>query len=57
MKKHFPKMQSVLSSFAGGDADKHIDEGDKIQIGDLELEVLATPGHTDGNIFKYCRKW
>jgi hypothetical protein len=23
----------------------------------LELEVLATPGHTDGNIFKYCRKW
>lgn len=48
MKRHFPMMKSVLSSFAGGDADKHIDEGDVINVGSVELQVLATPGHTDG---------
>lgn len=49
MKRHFPKMKSVLSSFAGGDADWHINEGDLIRVGDsVELQVIATPGHTDG---------
>jgi glyoxylase-like metal-dependent hydrolase (beta-lactamase superfamily II) len=42
-------MKSVLSSFAGGSADLHIDEGDVIKVGNsVELNVLATPGHTDG---------
>lgn len=51
MKRHFPKMKSVLSSFAGGQADILINEGDVIRISDsVELEVLATPGHTDGRI-------
>ena len=27
-----------------------IDEGDKIQVGDLELEVWLTPGHTDSQL-------
>jgi glyoxylase-like metal-dependent hydrolase (beta-lactamase superfamily II) len=30
--------------------DRRIDEGDKIAIGDLELEVWHTPGHTDGQL-------
>jgi hypothetical protein len=49
LKRHFPNMKSILSSFAGGNADLHIDEGDLIKVGNtIELNVLATPGHTDG---------
>jgi sulfur dioxygenase len=51
MKRHFPMMKSVLSSFAGGQADMLINGGDVIKLGeDIELEVLATPGHTDGKL-------
>lgn len=32
------------------DVDQLIDEGDKIQIGDVELEVWLTPGHTDSQL-------
>mgnify|MGYP003322317633 FL=1 len=32
------------------DVDQMIDEGDKIQIGDVELEVWLTPGHTDSQL-------
>lgn len=31
-------------------ADAYIDEGSKIQIGDMKFEVLHTPGHTEGSI-------
>jgi glyoxylase-like metal-dependent hydrolase (beta-lactamase superfamily II) len=30
--------------------ERRLNEGDKIQIGDLELEVWHTPGHTDGQL-------
>jgi sulfur dioxygenase len=54
MKRHFPNMKSVLSSFAGGQADVQIDEGEIIRAGDaVELQVIATPGHTDGNPCSY----
>jgi sulfur dioxygenase len=49
LKEHFPSMKSVLSKFSGGKADILIDEGDTIKVGnEVELKVLATPGHTDG---------
>jgi glyoxylase-like metal-dependent hydrolase (beta-lactamase superfamily II) len=32
---------------------KEINQGDKIQVGDSQLEVLATPGHTPGGITLY----
>lgn len=49
LKRHFPQMKSVLSQFAGGNADILIDEGARIKAGEsVELEVTATPGHTDG---------
>ncbi len=32
------------------DTDVLIDEGSKIQVGDLELEVWLTPGHTDSQL-------
>jgi hydroxyacylglutathione hydrolase len=30
--------------------DQHLDEGDKIKVGSLELEVWHTPGHTDSQL-------
>jgi glyoxylase-like metal-dependent hydrolase (beta-lactamase superfamily II) len=32
------------------EVDFTIDEGDRITIGDLELEVWLTPGHTDSQL-------
>ncbi len=44
-----------LSFFTGEnlvcpEADKFLDDGDKIKLGALELEVLHTPGHSPGGI-------
>jgi glyoxylase-like metal-dependent hydrolase (beta-lactamase superfamily II) len=44
-----------LSSFTGEDlicpkADRFIEDGDKIKVGAMELEVLHTPGHSPGGI-------
>ncbi|KIH56909.1 metallo-beta-lactamase domain protein [Ancylostoma duodenale] len=46
----FPSMKSVLAASSGGKADLHVKEGDKIKFGHEHLDVLATPGHTDGCI-------
>ncbi|HYH41609.1 MAG TPA: MBL fold metallo-hydrolase, partial [Burkholderiales bacterium] len=32
---------------------EHVDDGDTIQVGDLELKVLYTPGHTPDSISLY----
>uniref|UniRef100_A0A1I7YFQ5 Persulfide dioxygenase ETHE1, mitochondrial n=1 Tax=Steinernema glaseri TaxID=37863 RepID=A0A1I7YFQ5_9BILA len=48
LKRRFPKMRSVLSAQSGGKADLYIDGGDTVNVGEMELEVRATPGHTDG---------
>jgi glyoxylase-like metal-dependent hydrolase (beta-lactamase superfamily II) len=32
------------------EVENRVDEGDKIGVGDLELEVWHTPGHTDGQL-------
>lgn len=44
-------MKSVLAANSGGKADVHVKEGDKIKFGHEHLDVLATPGHTDGGPF------
>lgn len=33
--------------------DKFIDEGDEVKIGELQFQVLHTPGHTQGSICLY----
>ena len=38
------------------DADSRIDDGDLIHIGELEFEVIHTPGHTAGGTSLYCKK-
>ena len=38
------------------EADSRIDDGDLIHVGELELKVIATPGHTKGSVCLYCEK-
>lgn len=38
------------------EADSRIDDGDLIHIGDIEFQVIATPGHTKGSVSLYCEK-
>ena len=38
------------------EADSRIDDGDLIHIGDIEFQVIATPGHTKGGVSLYCEK-
>ncbi|MGQ4875495.1 MAG: MBL fold metallo-hydrolase [Promethearchaeia archaeon] len=37
-------------------ADRWLSEGDQIDVGELTLKVLETPGHTPGSISLYCKK-
>ncbi|KAG4971672.1 hypothetical protein JHK85_038093 [Glycine max] len=48
IKSKVPSVKSVISKASGATADLYVEPGDKVQIGDLFLEVRATPGHTKG---------
>lgn len=54
LKTLYPSAQSVVSERAGATcADIKVNDGDPIQIGNITLQVLATPGHTDGCVSYY----
>jgi len=36
--------------------DSRLNDGDLIHIGDLEFQVIHTPGHTQGSISLYCKE-
>ena len=38
------------------DADAKLKDKDVIKVGDLEFDVIATPGHTKGGLSLYCPK-
>lgn len=38
------------------EVDARIDEGDLLHLGELEFQVLHTPGHTSGSSCLYCEK-
>ena len=38
------------------EADSRIDDYDLLHIGDIEFQVIATPGHTKGGVSLYCEK-
>ena len=38
------------------EADSRIDDNDLIHLGELELKVIHTPGHTKGSTSLYCEK-
>ena len=46
--------QSIVSVHAGADcASQHVASGDEIRIGELVLQVIETPGHTNGCVSFY----
>ncbi len=52
----------VLASYIGVDkiileADSRVDDGDLLHIGNIELKVLHTPGHTNCSTSLYCEKY
>ncbi|EFH70707.1 predicted protein [Arabidopsis lyrata subsp. lyrata] len=48
LKTKLPGVKSVISKASGSKADMFLEPGDKVSIGDIYLEVRATPGHTAG---------
>mgnify|MGYP005762785381 CR=1 FL=1 len=38
------------------EADARVDEGDKLHVGDIELNVIHTPGHTNGGSSLYSKE-
>nr|CAH7719375.1 unnamed protein product [Callosobruchus chinensis] len=48
--------KSIISKTSGADADIHVNEGDYVEFGDQKLEVLSTPGHTNGCCTFYCEE-
>ncbi|XP_063223287.1 persulfide dioxygenase ETHE1, mitochondrial isoform X6 [Bacillus rossius redtenbacheri] len=49
LKKLLPGCKSIISRSSGARADLHVTDGDSIQFGGHKLDVVATPGHTDGH--------
>lgn len=39
----------MISQASGAKADKYLNCMDILQVGNIELEVRSTPGHTNGN--------
>lgn len=48
LKKNLPDCQSVISKASEAQADKYVNPMDILKIGNIELEVRPTPGHTNG---------
>ncbi|XP_037080379.1 persulfide dioxygenase ETHE1, mitochondrial-like isoform X2 [Pollicipes pollicipes] len=48
IKAALPDCQSVISAASGAQADVLLAPGDRLRVGELELETRATPGHTNG---------
>lgn len=48
LKKLVPGCQSLIAEVSGATADVHVQHGENVKFGDLELEVRCTPGHTNG---------
>lgn len=49
LKQMIEGCQSVLGEDSGAKADVYVGQGDKVTIGDIEIEARKTPGHTNGN--------
>nr|ACO14841.1 ETHE1 protein, mitochondrial precursor [Caligus clemensi] len=48
IKKLQPSVKSIISLASGAEADIHVNDGDKVEMGSIELVVHSTPGHTNG---------
>ena len=52
----------VLSSYIGADkivleADSRVDDKDIIHVGNIEFEIIHTPGHTNCSTSLYCKEY
>ncbi|MDL2280243.1 MBL fold metallo-hydrolase [Selenomonadales bacterium OttesenSCG-928-I06] len=55
--KEAPMLAKFIGKGApGAVADKFIDDGDTIEFGNVKLQVIHTPGHTQGGICLYNEK-
>jgi len=54
LKKLIPSVKSVIAKASGAKGDILVESGDKIKFGKHELEVRATPGHTNGCVTYVC---
>ena len=50
IQKECPDVQTIISDASGAKANILLKDGDKVQFGNLSLDVRSTPGHTDGCI-------
>lgn len=48
IRKERPHVHTVISEASGARADIKVKDGDAINVGEVKMQVIATPGHTDG---------
>jgi len=56
IKQHFKSSKSIVSKNAEANADVLIGENDIISFGDFDLNVIETPGHTNGCLTYYLKE-
>ena len=55
LKKLVPEIKSVISKVSGAMADIFVENGSIISFGKHQLEVVPTPGHTNGCVTYVCK--
>ncbi|MBC7475289.1 MAG: MBL fold metallo-hydrolase [Candidatus Sericytochromatia bacterium] len=54
MKEYFSESKSVIYQSSGVEcADIFVKDGDKIFIGQIQIDIIYTPGHTNGDVSYY----
>ncbi|XP_059480488.1 persulfide dioxygenase ETHE1, mitochondrial isoform X3 [Neocloeon triangulifer] len=56
LKTLIPGCKSLISKASGAQADVYVNDGEVVNFGRHELEVRATPGHTNGCITYVCKE-
>lgn len=49
-------LTTYLGMYANFESDARLDDNDLLHLGDIELRVIHTPGHTKGGSSLYCEK-
>ena len=50
VQRHFGPLFGVEAACDGSEFDKLVVDGDRLQLGELEIEVLSVPGHTPADV-------